>query len=109
MLHIQVPTIIKVREGITVNLSMSVSHAVEHALPQSRLKKEYTGNPHEAKPSDYEVYDKCNTVSFWFVGGTSLAYREGHEITAEDFQRVKRQMEGLIFNDRKSGNNPASK
>ena len=61
MLHIQAPVLIKIREGITVNLAMSISHAVEHNLPQSRLKKERKDPPTK---NDYEVYGKADTVSF---------------------------------------------
>jgi hypothetical protein len=91
---------------------MSISHAVEHALPQRRLKKDYKGTPHEAKDSDYEEYGKSDTISFWFVGGTSLAYRVDHEITQEDFDRVKVQMENLHFrtkDDRKPSDNKTTK
>lgn len=111
MLHIQAPVLIKIREGITVNLSMSVSHAVEPNLPQSRLKSTYDKNKSPTQ-SDYEPAGTADTVSFWFVGGTSLCYRVGHEISQEDFNRIKLQMEALQFrtrDDREPSNNKAAK
>lgn len=97
MLHIQAPVLVKIRDGITVNLSQSFSQAIEHQVPQKKLKKEYKGNPTEAKPEDFEISGKLDTVSFWFADGRSLAYRVGEEITQDDFNRIEKQMLSLEF------------
>jgi len=112
MIHFQAPILVKVREGIRINLSHTVSHAVEKNLPQRRLKKEISdavkAGTHK-KPledGDYEEYTKMDTISFWFIGGTSLAYRVGEEIKAEDFERIVRDLEALEFR-RKSDGKPS--
>lgn len=103
MLHIQAPVLVKIRDGITVNLSQSFSQAIERQVPQKKLKKEYKGNPTEAKPEDFEITGKLDTVSFWFADGRSLAYRVGHEFTQADFDRVEKQMISLEFRTKDDG------
>lgn len=104
MIKVSVPTIIKIREGITINLSLSVSQAVEKQLPQKRLKadaKEAINNgtlKHtDVQDSHYEVYNKADTLSFWFTGNQSLAYRVGEEISQEDFDRVSIQLNAIQY------------
>ena len=103
MLHLQAPALIRIREGITVNLSASISQAIECDVPQRRLKKDYKGHPQEAKPEDYEEYAKMNTISFWFIGGTSLAYRVSEEISQEDFERVSDVLTNLQYRLKNDG------
>jgi hypothetical protein len=108
MLHLQAPALIKIREGITINLSNSVSQAVEHDVKLRRLKKDYKGNPQEAKPEDFEEYSTANVVSFWFIGGTSLSYRTGEEISEEDFVRISKILTNLQYRMKDDGK-PSSK
>lgn len=109
MLHINAPVILKIREGISVNLSQTVSQAVEKALPQRRIKKEIAekikSGEHKKEPleADYEEYGKADTLSFWFIGQSSLSYRVGHEITQEDFDRVQAQLIALQFRTKSDG------
>jgi hypothetical protein len=118
MLHINAPVLIKIRKGIAINLAMTLSLAVENAVPQTRLKKEVAdaiqagSRTEQPTDADYEEYGKADTLSFWFIGGTSLAYRVGHEITQEDFDRAKAQIVGLLYrtkDERKSSDNDAPK
>jgi len=113
MLHINAPVLLKIREGINVNLSMTLSLAVEHDVPQKRIKEESKEKPaHTLTAKDYEEYGTADTVSFWFIGGTSLAYRVGHEITQEEFNRIKAHLQGLQYrtkDERKPSDNKASK
>jgi uncharacterized protein YneR len=109
MLHINAPVIIKIREGVTINLSQTVSQAVERDLPQNRLKKEIADKiksgamTDKPKEEDYEQYATAHTLSFWFIGGTSLSYRVGHEITVEDFNRIEKIMNSLQFRTKDDG------
>ena len=109
MLHINAPVILKIRDGITVNLSQTVSQAVEHGLSQKRLKKEIadqikSGTKTDAtKDEDFEEYGKADTLSFWFIGGTSLSYRVGHEIKQEDFNRIEAQLIALQYRTKNDG------
>ena len=101
---INIPTILKIREGITVNLSLSVSQAVEAKLPQRRLTKESREaiNNGSLKHTDvndehYEVAGSADTLSFWFIGNSSLSYRVGEEIEQEDFDRVSAQLKAIQY------------
>ena len=114
MIHFQAPILMKVRDGIRVNLSMTVSHAIERQLPQRRLVKEVAEQVkartlnRELREADYEQYDVCDTVSFWFAGGSSLSYRVGHEVTQEDFERIVRDLQSLEYrSDRKPSDSKA--
>jgi len=112
MLHLSVPALIKIREGITVNLSTSVSQAVERNVPKRALKKDYKGNPKEATPGDYEDVGTYDVISFWFIGGTSLAYRVGEEIAQEEFDRIASVLDNLQYrtkDDRKPSSEQAVK
>ena len=98
MLHLNAPALIEIREGITLNLATSVSHAVERGVPLQRLKKDYVAKTGERpKASDYEVYGNADAVSFWFIGGTSLCYRVGEEITQKEFEKVAAVLKSLQY------------
>lgn len=103
MLHLSVPALIKIREDISINISNSVSLAVEHNVKYRRLKKDYKGNPNEAKPEDFEEYGEGDVLSFWFIGGSSLSYRVGEEIKQEDFDRVKEILISLQYRTKNDG------
>jgi hypothetical protein len=116
MLQLQVPALIKIREGITVNLSNSVSQAIEHKLPQRKLKDgakaKCEAEKRQPKDDDYEEYAQMDTVSFWFVGGTSLSYRVSEEITQEDFNRISTTLTELTYkgkNERITSDKPNPK
>ena len=100
---LSVPALIKIREDISINLNNSVSQAVELNVTFRRLKKDYKGNPSEAKPQDFEEYGKGDVLSFWFIGGTSLSYRVGEEIKQEDFDRVKEILINLQYRTKNDG------
>lgn len=113
-LHIEVPTLIKIRDGIRVNVSVSVSHAVEYQLPQRELKKDVQALVNSGTlarkltAEDYVERAPCDTVSFWFIGAQPLTYRVGREITAEDFTRIVRDLNELEYrsrDDRKPSSN----
>jgi hypothetical protein len=108
MLHVQAPVLIKVCDGITVNLSVSVSQAIEKQLPQHRLKDGVVLDGRKSTQDDYEVHGHADTLSFWFAGGTSLSYRVGEEITQEDFDRVEKQIDDLNFRTAKSDRKPSN-
>lgn len=100
MLHLNAPALIEIREGITLNLATSVSQAVERGLPLQRLKKEAEARVRAGerpKADDYETYGKADTVSFWFIGGTSLCYRVGEEITQKEFEKVAAVLKSLQY------------
>ena len=119
MLHINAPLLLKIRDGIALNCSMVLSLAAEKDAPQKRLKKEVAdaiksgAQVEQPTDKDYEVYASADTLSFWFIGGTSLAYRVGFEITQEDYNRVEAQLQGLHYrtkDDRKpSDDKPVKK
>ena len=112
MLHVQAPVLIKVRDGITVNIGVSVSQAIEKQLPQYKLKEGFDKDKRTPTQADYDVTGHADTVTFWFTGGTSLSYRVGHEITQEDFDRIQSQIEHLNFrtiNDRVTSSNKTDK
>jgi len=94
MLNLSIPALIKIREGLTVNLALSVSQAVERAVPQYKLKE---GIAKATKQDDYEPNGTADTVTFWFIEGRSLAYRVGEEITEEDFVRVEGDLAKLQY------------
>ncbi len=102
-LQFNAPLNIKIRDGIRVNIALSVSHAIERGLVQKQIKEDIQKLIREGKlerqliEDDYIEGEKLDTVSFWFIGGTSLAYRVGHEITKEDFDRIAGQLESLEF------------
>ncbi len=105
MLHINAPALIKIREGITVNISQSVSQAVEKQVPQRRLKegvRELCEKEKRApQPDEYEAVGNADTLSFWFMGGTSLSYRVGEEITQKDFDRIANILTNLQYQVKK--------
>lgn len=114
MIHFQAPINVKIRDGIRVNVTAAVSHAVERGLVQKKLKKEI-GDAVRAGTlkrglidADYDDDGKCDTISFWFVGGTSLCYRVGFEITQEDFKRIVGDLEAMEFK-RKDDGKPSDK
>jgi len=107
--------IVKIREGIGVNLSMAVSHAIEYDLPiralkpevKEALKKQTLGR--EINSDDYIEEGRANTVMFWFIGGASLTYRVGHEITQEDFDRIEATLENVTYRLRDAGKQSTDK
>ena len=52
---------------------------------------------------DYEETGKADTVSFWFIGGTSVQYVVGQEIVQEDFDRINRQLKSLELREKSDG------
>jgi len=98
MLNLSVPALLKIREGITVNLSLSVSQAVEKDVPQYRPKE---GIEKPSKQEDYEEYAKADVITFWFIDSKSLSYRVGQEITGEDFVRISVDLEQLQYKQKK--------
>jgi len=117
-LQFNAPLTVKIREGIRVNIALSVSHAIEKDLPQKKLKTDVqkevrAGTLKRAlADDDYETTGTADTISFWFIGGTSLSYRVGHEITQEDFNRIEFQLGILEFrtkNDRIASDNKTDK
>jgi hypothetical protein len=118
-LHIEIPIQIKIREGIRVNVGLAVSHAVEKGAKQSQLKKEVSEKlksgdmkPGDVTEKDYELGEPVDTISFWFVGGTSLSYRVGKEIEQSDFDRIDKQLQSLEFrskDDRKPSDDKTTK
>ena len=93
MLNLTAPALLKIRDGITINLALSVSQSVERDTVQYKLKD---GIEKGEKRDDFDQY-KADVVSFWFIDGKSLSYRVGEEITAEDFDRIKLQLENLQY------------
>lgn len=117
MFHVNAPIILKIREGIAINLSMTTSFASEEKMEQKRVRPDIeaairAGTHKQALvASDYEVTGKTDTVSFWFIGGTSLSYRVGFEIDQADFDRITAQLNALMYrtkNDRKPSDNTAA-
>lgn len=103
MLNLSVPALLKIREDITVNLSLSVSQSLEKDSPQYKVKDEIKKLGDEGKlnrsltKDDYEEVGKCDVVTLFFHDGRSLQYRVGHEITAEDFDRIKEDIHTLTY------------
>ena len=101
--HIEIPTLIKICDGVRVNVSLSVSHAVERDKEQRELDPKIEAlhsNGTLKRPltiEDYVVTGNADTVSFWFVGGNSLSYRVGFEINQEDFERIQSQLQTIEF------------
>lgn len=114
MLNLTVPALIRIREGITVNLSLSVSQAVERDVLQWRIKDDVqqkidSGSLNRSLTrEDYEEDGKTDTVTFWFIDGKQLTYRVNHEITSEEFDRISEDLEALNY-ERKPSNNKVSK
>lgn len=113
MLQLQVPALLKINGNITINLSNAVSQAVEKDLPQKRIKEtaqaDIDSTNRRVSEEDYEVYGEMDTVSFWFVGGTSLSYRVSEEISQEDFDRITETLKELTYkgkNERKPSDKP---
>jgi hypothetical protein len=116
-LHIEVPTLIKIRDGIRVNVSLAVTHAIEESKESFIIKEEVRKEVEEGKRAqhsvtqeDYVSEGKADTVSFWFIGGTSVQYSVGKEIEQSDFDRIKDQLQGLEYapRDRKPSNDKAT-
>lgn len=114
--NITIPTLVKIREGIRINLTLSVSHAIERDVTQTRIKPEIQELFNTQKldrkltPEDYEECGKTNAISFWFVGDSSLIYRVGKEITQEDFDRIEKTLQSIEFrmkDERKPSSNQA--
>ncbi len=107
MLNLNIPALIEVREGITVNLALSVSQAIEHDVPQYTMKEEVKKLQEEQKlnrrltSEDYDEIGKTDTVTFWFIDGKSLTYRVGEEITAEQFEEVSKDILALTYKRKK--------
>lgn len=94
MLNLTVPALIKIREGITINLSLSVSQAVETDVPQYKVKE---GIDNPTKQEDYELNGTANVITFWFIDAKALTYRVGEEITQEDFDRISTALQQLNY------------
>ncbi len=115
MIHFQAPILVKIRDSIKVNVSLSVSHAIERALPQTKIKDEIAKKIKDdtlkrtLTKDDYEETEKCDTISFWFIGGTSLSYRVGHEIKQADFERVVSHLDSLTYRTPKNDGKPSDK
>lgn len=107
MLNLSVPALIRIREGITVNLSLCVSQAVERDVMQWRIKDAVQSLIDEGKLNrsltreDYEEDGKSDTATFWFIDGKQLTYRVNHEITSEDFERIASDLASLEYLRRK--------
>lgn len=107
MLSLQAPALIRVREDITVNLNTCVSQQVLRKAPIRQLKKSAAARVRQeggvATAEDYEVVGQADTVSFFFIGGTSLTYRVGEEITQEDFDHVATIITNLQYRMKNDG------
>ena len=115
---INIPTLVKIRDGIRVNVSMATSHAVEYDQPQLQLKAEVKNLQENGtlkrkiREDDFEKIGEADVISFWFIGGQALSYRVGEEFTQTDFDRVKNVLETLEYrtkNDRSSSTSEADK
>ena len=98
MLNLSVPALLKIREGVTVNLSLSVSQAVETDVPQYKVK---AGIEKPSKQEDYELNGTADTVTLWFIDKERLVYRVGEEITREDFVRISEHLSNLHYVSKK--------
>jgi len=103
MLNLSVPALLQIREGITINLALSVSQSVEPAMPQYKLKDDIKKLSEEGKlarslrSDDYIQTGTADTVSFWFIDGRSLVYRVGEEISSDDFARIEDSLTQLQY------------
>ena len=108
MIHVDIPALVKIYADMRGNVSLAVSCAIDYDQPQYELKPDVRALKEEGKlsrsliESDYEVVGKADTVSFWFIGGTSLIYRVGVEITRDDFDRIKADLSQLEFKGKKN-------
>ena len=103
MLNLSVPALLKIRQDITVNLSLSVSQSIERGAPQYKVKDDIKKLSDEGKLNraltrdDYEEIDKCDVVTLFFLDQRSLQYRVGHEISEEDFLRIEQDISSLTY------------
>jgi len=103
MLNLSVPALIKIREGITVNLSLSVSQSFDKDMPQYAVKpavKKLVDSGEIGRQlvqDDYEEIGKSSTATFWFIDGKSLTYRVGEEITQDDYERIVADLDSLNY------------
>jgi len=105
-IHIDLPTLLKIREGIRVNLNMTASHSIEYDQPITQIKPDIQKQFNDGSlkrhltAEDYEEIGKADIISFWFVGGNSLVYRVGKEISQEDFEQIKSTLQTIEFRKR---------
>lgn len=94
------PCVIKVKTGVYVNLSNTMSYAVEEGLSQYIDVLKENGNP--KNPEDYEKkLTAADTVSFYYPNNQGLAFRVGHEIKQSDYIRMKRILTNIDFKEQK--------
>lgn len=98
-----IPTAVRMYDGVYVNMSAAVSYAAEKDLPQRELKPEVKklvdekslGRP--IREEDYNEIGKADTVSFWFIGGSSLCYVVSDKFTQADYDRVEKTFENIEY------------
>ena len=107
MLNLSVPALLKVRDDITINLSLSVSQSIEYGAPQFKVKDDIKAKSDAGElkraltKDDYDEIGKANVVTFFFSDGRSLQYRVGEEITEDDFRRIEADLHTLTYQRKK--------
>ena len=108
MIHIDVPTTVRINETDRINLSLCVVSSL--VKDQSVMVQTYNDSD---EPAAMIASGKtADTVTFWFIGGTPVTYRVGYEITQSEYDRIESIIKSVEFkpkDERNTGNNKADK
>ena len=87
------PTMIKITDGIYLNLNSVASVGIGRDMQLTKLKE---GVVKGKTPEDYVTYN-ADCVCFHYAAGNSLYFRVGMEMTNEDYERVEQELAFLQF------------